>query len=218
MLPCLQISKIDRLVNTINKAQKIMRQFEEHLFPVQKIQFYLLKCRIYEYSSRQLGICCNLVLGYQFPMGLFELIYKSLQVWKQGKVLHYVNMLVKMLFASVRNELLSIDDMYVLGWEVKLLLRVVKKRETFVEEVVERYDNNNERQHKKLVSNYHQQQVNHHNNNNNHKYHHNSNTNNDNTINTPTRSHSPKTDSINTKYNNNNSINKQNINNNKNNS
>lgn len=53
-----------------------------------------------------------------------------------------MNMLVKMLFASVRNELLSIDDMYVLGWEVKLLLRVVKKRETLVEDVGERHDNN----------------------------------------------------------------------------
>lgn len=133
MIPCLNMSKIKRIVTTIKKGQKIMQQFPQHIFPVEKIQFYLLKCQIYEWASNQLGLCLNFNLKYQFPLGLFQLIYKNLGTWKEGKVMHYVNLLTKALLISGRNQLLSVRDIYVLSIEIWLLMKVVNKKKTLTE-------------------------------------------------------------------------------------
>lgn len=47
--------------------------------------------------------------------------------------MHYVNLLTKALMISIRNQLLSIKDIYVLSQEIWMLMKAVSKKNTVME-------------------------------------------------------------------------------------
>jgi hypothetical protein len=68
-------------------------------------------------------------IKYKFPTGLFQMIYRNIYKWKEAKTCHYVQLLFKMIIVSMKNQMISIEDAYVLGNEIKLLVFTMKRKD-----------------------------------------------------------------------------------------
>ncbi len=62
-----------------------------------------MKCQIIEYINGYSETRMHLEMKYQFPTGLFQLIYRNVYEWKEAKTCHYVQLLFKMIIVSMKN-------------------------------------------------------------------------------------------------------------------